>query len=59
MGSALGRPDTLGIPDYFSGGVIYGDLITVFVFTVIAMGCRMWSLRIEESPATTANAVVG
>jgi hypothetical protein len=53
MGSALGRPDTIGIPDYFSGGVIYGDLITVFVLMVIAMGCRMWSLRVEESEPTT------
>jgi hypothetical protein len=52
MGSALGRPDTLGIPDYFSGGVIYSDLITVFVAMVIAMACRFWSLRVEESDPT-------
>jgi hypothetical protein len=52
MGSALGRPDTLGIPDYFSGGAIYSDLITVFVAMVIAMACRFWSLRVEESEPT-------
>jgi hypothetical protein len=52
MGSALGRPDTLGIPDYFSSGVIYTDLIAVFVVTVIAMACRFWSLRVEESEPT-------
>jgi hypothetical protein len=49
MASALGRPDTLGIPDYFSGGFIYGDLIAVAVVTVIAMALRFWSLRVENS----------
>src|SRR4051812_15754513 len=52
MGSALGRPDTLGIPDYFASGVIYTDLITIFVVTVISMACRFWSLRIEQSEPT-------
>jgi hypothetical protein len=49
MASALGRPDTLGIPDYFSGGFIYGDLIAVAAVTVIAMALRFWSLRVEKS----------
>jgi hypothetical protein len=52
MGSALGRPDTLGIPDYFSGGVIYLDLVTVCALTMIAMACRFWSLRLEEAEST-------
>jgi hypothetical protein len=52
MASALGRPDTLGIPDYFSGGFIYGDLIAVAVMTVIAMALRFWSLRVEKSQPT-------
>ncbi len=50
MASALGRPDTLGIPNYFSGGFIYGDLIAVAVVTVVAMALRFCSLRVEESP---------
>jgi len=49
MASALGKPDTLGIPNYFSGGLIYGDLIAVAVATVIAMALRFWSLRVEKS----------
>jgi hypothetical protein len=52
MASALGRPDTLGIPNYFSGGFVYGDLIAVAVVTVIAMALRFWSLRVEESEPT-------
>jgi hypothetical protein len=52
MASALGRPDTLGIPNYFSGGFIYGDLIAVAVVTVIAMTLRFWSLRVEKSQPT-------
>jgi hypothetical protein len=52
MGSALGRPDTIGIPDYFSAGVIYSDLITVFVLTVIAMAFRFLALRVEQSEPT-------
>jgi hypothetical protein len=52
MGSALGRPDTLGIPDYFSGGAIYIDLIVVFVTMIFAMAFRFWSLRVEESEPT-------
>jgi hypothetical protein len=50
MASALGRPDTLGIPDYFSGGFIYGDLIAIALVTVIAMALRFWSLRVESQP---------
>jgi hypothetical protein len=49
MASALGRPDSLGIPDYFSGGFIYGDLIAVAAVTVVAMALRFWSLRVEKS----------
>jgi hypothetical protein len=52
MASALGRPDTLGIPNYFSGGFIYGDLIAVAVAMVIAMTFRFWSLRVENSEPT-------
>jgi hypothetical protein len=49
MGSAFGRTDTLGVPNYFSGGLIYADLIGIVIYTVIAMGFRFWSLRAEES----------
>src|SRR5262245_7634443 len=49
MASALGRPDALGIPNYFSGGFIYDDLIAVAVMMVVAMALRFWSLRVEES----------
>jgi hypothetical protein len=54
LGSAFGRTDTLGIPNYFSGGVIYADLIGIFLYTLIAMAFRFWSLRVEESQATVA-----
>jgi hypothetical protein len=52
MASAMGRPDSLGIPDYFSGGLIYGDLMAVAAVTVIAMALRFWSLRVENSQPT-------
>jgi hypothetical protein len=52
MASALGRPDSLGIPNYFSGGFIYDDLIAVAVLMVVAMAIRFWSLRVEESEPT-------
>jgi hypothetical protein len=52
MASAMGRPDTLGIRNYFSGGFVYGDLIAVAVMTVVAMSLRFWSLRIEEAEPT-------
>jgi hypothetical protein len=52
MGSAFGRTDTLGVPNYFSGGLIYADLIGIVIYTVIAMGFRFWSLRAEESQAS-------
>jgi hypothetical protein len=52
MSSALGRLDTLGIPNYFSGGFIYGDLIAVAVLMVVAMALRFWSLRVENSEPT-------
>ena len=54
LGSAFGRTDTLGIPNYFSGGLIYADLIGIFLYTLIAMAFRFWSLRVEESQATAA-----
>jgi hypothetical protein len=49
LGSAFGREDTLGIPNYFSRGLIYDDLLGIFVWTLIAMGFRFWSLRAEET----------
>jgi hypothetical protein len=51
LASAFGRPDTLGVPNYFSGGLIYADLLGIVVWTVIAMGFRFWSLRVEETHA--------
>src|SRR5262245_15373883 len=52
MASALGRPDSLGVPNYFSGGFIYGDLIAVAVVMLVAMALRFWSIRVEESEPT-------
>ena len=49
LGAAFGRTDTIGVPNYFSGGLIYADLLGIFVYTLIAMGFRFWSLRAEES----------
>lgn len=49
LGSAFGRTDTLGVPNYFSGGLIYADLFGIFLWTLVAMGFRFWSLRVEES----------
>lgn len=49
LGSAFGREDTLGIPNYFSRGLIYTDLLGIFAWTLIAMGFRFWSLRAEET----------
>ena len=49
LSSAFGRPDTLGIPDYFSKGLIYGDLIALCVMTLIAMAFRFLSLYVEKS----------
>ncbi len=53
MGAAFGRTDTLGVPNYFSGGFIYADLIGIVLYTLIAMGFRFWSLRAEESQASS------
>ncbi len=54
LGSAFGRTDTLGIHNYFSGGLIYADLLGIFMYTLLAMAFRFWSLRVEESqPADT------
>jgi hypothetical protein len=52
MGAAFGRTDTLGVPNYFSGGLIYADLLGIVLYTLIAMGFRFWSLRAEESQST-------
>ena len=49
LGAAFGRTDTIGVPNYFSGGLIYADLLGIFVYTLIAMGFRLWALRAEES----------
>src|SRR6478609_6863394 len=49
LASAFGRTDTLGVPNYFSGGLIYVDLLGIVIYTLIAMGFRFWSLRAEES----------
>jgi hypothetical protein len=52
MGAALGRSDTLGVPNYFSGGFIYSDLIAVGVVMVVAMAFRFSSLHVEKSRPT-------
>ena len=49
LGSALGREDTIGVPNYFSGGLIYADLLGIVLWTLVAMGFRFWALRAEES----------
>jgi hypothetical protein len=49
LGSAFGREDTLGVRNYFSGGLIYTDLLGIVLWTLIAMGFRYWSLRVEEA----------
>ena len=49
LSSAFGRPDTLGIPNYFSEGLIYGDLIALCVMMLIAMAFRFLSLYVEKS----------
>jgi hypothetical protein len=55
MGAALGRPDTIGIPNYFSEGLIYGDLIAICVVTVVAMTFRFSALHVEKSEPTAQN----
>jgi len=52
LGSAFGRTDTFGVPNYFSGGLIYADLLGISIWTVVAMGFRFWSLRVEKSQRT-------
>ena len=54
-GSALGRSDTLGVPNYFSEGFIYGDLIAVCVLMVVAMAFRFSALHVEKSEPTAQN----
>jgi hypothetical protein len=55
LGSALGRADTLGIQDYFTGGAIYGDIAAVAIMTVSAMAFRFGSLHTENSDAAMAD----
>jgi hypothetical protein len=52
LASAFGRTDTLGVPNYFSGGLIYADLLGIFLYTLVAMGFRFWSLRVEHAQHT-------
>ncbi|RDH77891.1 hypothetical protein DVS77_13630 [Mycolicibacterium moriokaense] len=52
LAAAFGRSDTLGVPNYFSGGLIYADLLGIVMYTLIAMGFRFWALRAEESQAS-------
>lgn len=54
LGSAFGREDTIGVPNYFSGGLIYADLLGIVMYTLIAMGFRFWALRAEEAPSEGA-----
>lgn len=54
LGSAFGRSDTIGIPNYFSGGMIYADLVGIVAYTLIAMGFRFWSLRVEQAQPADA-----
>jgi hypothetical protein len=54
LASAFGRTDTLGVPNYFSGGLIYADLLGIFVYTLVAMAFRLWALRVEESQPADA-----
>lgn len=42
------------MPNYFSGGLIYTDLLVIFLYTLVAMGFRFWSLRVEESRVAAA-----
>jgi hypothetical protein len=55
MGAPLGQPDTIGIPNYFSEGLIYGDLIAICVMTVLAMTFRFSALHIEKSEPAAQN----
>lgn len=48
LGAAFGREDTLGIPDYFSRGLVYGDLVGICVSMVIAMAFRFSSQHTEN-----------
>ncbi len=49
LDSALGRPDTLGIPNYFSQGLIFVDLAAIFAWMVVAMAFRFSALHMEKS----------
>ena len=55
IGAALGRSDTLGVPNYFSEGLIYGDLIAICVLMVVAMAFRFSALHVEKSGSTAQN----
>ncbi len=54
LAAIFGRADTLGIPNYFSDGQIYVDLLSIFMYTLVAMGFRFWSLRVEEAQSADA-----
>lgn len=54
LAGALGRADTLGIPNYFSGGKVYGDVISIAITMVFAMGFRFGALHVENSDAAAA-----
>ena len=54
LASIFGRADTLGIPNYFSDGLLYVDLLSIFMYTLVAMGFRFWSLRVEEAESADA-----
>ena len=54
LAAIFGREDTLGIPNYFSDGQIYLDLLSIFMYTLVAMGFRFWSLRVEEAQSADA-----
>jgi hypothetical protein len=49
LGSIFARTDSIGIANYFSDGQIYVDLLSIFVYTLLAMAFRFWALRAEET----------
>lgn len=55
LGSAFGRPDTLGIPNYFSGGAVYNDIAAVAIMTASAMAFRFGSVHVENSNAAVSD----
>ena len=55
LGAAFGRPDTIGVPNYFSAGRIYTDLLAIFVLMVVAMAFRFSALHVEKSVPMAQN----